>query len=70
VVQVQTLYLVQTIEFGNHGPGNGATEVGHDGMQLYIPVASVYFPVAPLADLPGPLVLDLFYIRRTIEEAF
>jgi Uma2 family endonuclease len=58
----------QTIEFGNHGPGNGATTVGVVGMQLHIPVTSVYLPIAPPADLPGPLVLDLFYIRRTIEE--
>ena len=61
---------VQAIEFGNHGPANGATEVGLDGMQLRIPVASVYLPNEPPADLPGPLVLDLFYIRRAIEETF
>jgi hypothetical protein len=61
---------VQTIEFANHDEGNGATEAGLDGMQLHIPVTSVYLPIAPPADLPGPLVLDLFYIRRTIKEAF
>jgi Uma2 family endonuclease len=61
---------VQTIEFGNQGPGNGATEAGLDGMQLHIPVSSVYLPNAPPADLLGPLVLDLFYIRRVIEYAF
>jgi Uma2 family endonuclease len=61
---------VQTIEFGNHGPVFGATEVGLDGMQLHIPVASLYLPNAPPADLIGPLVLDLFYIRRAIERSF
>jgi hypothetical protein len=61
---------VDTIEFRNHGPNNGATEVGLAGMQLCIPVASLYLPNLPPADLPGPLVLDLFYIRRRIEEAF
>ncbi len=61
---------VQTIEFGIHGPRHGATEVELAGMQLHIPVASVYLPNPPPADLPGPLVLDLFYIRRKIERAF
>jgi hypothetical protein len=61
---------VQTIEFGDHGQGNGATEAGLDEMQLHNPVKSVYIPNAPPADLPGLLVLDLFYIRRTIREAF
>jgi Uma2 family endonuclease len=61
---------VQEIEFGNHGPNRGATEVGLAGMQLHIPVASIYLPNAPPADLPVSLVLDLFYIRRKIERAF
>jgi hypothetical protein len=61
---------VQTIEFGNDGPNNGATEVGLDGMQLHIPVASLYLPNEPPAGLPGSLVLVLFYIRRTIERSF
>ena len=61
---------VQTIEFGNHGHNYGATEAGMDGMQLYIPVASVYLPNDPPADFAGPLVLDLYYIRRTIEASF
>jgi hypothetical protein len=59
---------VKTIEFGRHDEGVGATAADLPGMQLYVPVTSVYFPVAPPADLPGPLVLDLFYIRRAIEE--
>jgi hypothetical protein len=57
---------VQTIEFGNDGPGNGATVAGLDGMKLLIPATSVYLPNDP----PSPLVLDLFYIRRVIERAF
>jgi hypothetical protein len=61
---------MQEIEFGNHGPNNGATEVGQAGMQLHIPVESIYFPLDPPADLPGPLVLDLFDIRRRIERSF
>lgn len=61
---------VQVVEFGNHGPNQGATEVGRTGMQLDIPVASLYLPLDPPTDLPGPLVLDLFYIRRAVEESF
>jgi hypothetical protein len=61
---------VQEIEFGNHGPNHGATQAGQAGMQLRIPVMCVYLPLDPPADLPGPLVLDLFYIRRTIEESY
>jgi len=61
---------VQEIEFGNHGPENGAIEAGLPGMQLHIPVASLYLPNNPPADLAGPLVFDLFYVRRTIEESF
>ena len=61
---------VQEIEFGNHGPNHGATQAGIAGMQLRIPVASMYQPNPPPADVAGPLVLDLFYIRRTIEESF
>jgi hypothetical protein len=59
---------VQAIAFGNHGPGNGATQVGLAGMQLRIPVTSLYLPNAPPADLVGDLVLDLFYIRWVVEE--
>ena len=61
---------VQAIEFGYHGHNHGATQPGIAAMQLQIPVASVYRPGPPPADLAGPLVLDLFYIRRTVEEAF
>ena len=61
---------VQIIEFGNDGNDNGAIEAGIDGMQLHIPVASVYLPNEPPADLLGPLVLDLFYIRRVIERSY
>jgi hypothetical protein len=60
---------VQEIEFGNHGPNHGATQAGRAGMQLHIPVASIYLPLDPPADLPGSLVLDLFYIRRTIQRS-
>ena len=61
---------VQAIEFGHHGHNHGATQAGIAAMQLQIPVASVYQPNPPAADLADPLVLDLFNIRRTIEEAF
>lgn len=58
---------VQSIEFGNHGH-HVATEAGLPAMQLHIPVASLYLPNNPPADLAGPLVLDLYYVRRAIEE--
>jgi hypothetical protein len=61
---------VQTIEFGNDGhDNNGATAVDSPGMQLLIPKASVYRPNDPPADLPDDLVVDLFYVRRAIEES-
>lgn len=58
---------VETFEFGNHGPGNGATAPGK--MVLRIPVASIYHPTAAPGDF-GPnahIDVDLFYIRRIIE---
>ena len=62
---------VQWITFGNDdGPGNGAATPGRPGMRLHIPVASLYLPLAPPDDFADSLVLDLYYIRRTIEEAF
>ena len=61
---------VQEIEFGNHGPNHGATQAGLAGMQLLIPTASFYLPNAPPAGLAGPVAVDLFYIRRTIESSY
>jgi hypothetical protein len=54
---------VQAIEFGNHGPATGATAAGLDGMQLRIPVTSVYLPNAPPADLPGPCLICFTFGR-------
>jgi hypothetical protein len=51
---------VQTINFGNDEPDNGATEAGLAEMKLLIPVASLYLPNDPPANLPAPLVLDFF----------
>jgi hypothetical protein len=60
---------VQEIEFGNHGPDNGATQPGIPGMQLHIPISSLYLPL-PVPDGVGEaLALDLFHIRRRVERA-
>ena len=57
---------VQAMEFGHHGHNHRATQPGIAAMQLQIPVASLYQPDPPPADLAGSLALDLFYIQRTI----
>lgn len=61
---------VQEIEFGNHGPHNGATAAGLPGMQLNIPVAHLYLPNIPPVGLPATIDLDLFFVRETIEASF
>ena len=53
---------VQEIEFGNHGPNHGATALGCVGMQLLIPMTSIFHPVAVPAALGPNLILDLFHI--------
>ena len=61
---------VETIEFGNHGPNNGATAAGLVGMQINVPSASIFLPLAVPAALGVSIPIDLFYVRRVIEAAF
>lgn len=62
---------VQTIEFGNHEANHrGATVANLPGMQLQIPVVSVYHPAAVPAGLGANINIDLFHARQVIEEAY
>ena len=61
---------VQSIEFGNHGPNHGATVANLPGMQLQIPVASIFYPAAAPAGLGANIDIDLFHVRQDIEDAF
>jgi hypothetical protein len=60
---------LQAIEFGNHGVANGATARGIPGMQLIVPVASVYLPFLPPIGSTD-FVVDLYDTREVIEDAF
>ena len=62
---------VQTIQFGNHeANNNGATMVNMPGMQLQIPVVSIFHPAAVPGGLGANINIDLYHVRQAIEEAY